>query len=183
MHFIETPIAGAWLVELEPRGDERGHFARVWCEEEFRSRGLSGRFVQCNTSRSRHRATLRGLHWQAEPHGEVKLVRCIRGAVYDVIADVRPDSPTRGRWFGAELTADGLMLLYVPAGCAHGYETLVDDSEVMYPVSTPYVASAERGVRWNDPAFDIRWPLVPQHLSAKDTAWPDFPGEASVHRR
>jgi dTDP-4-dehydrorhamnose 3,5-epimerase len=175
MTFAETSIHGAWLIKLEPRSDERGFFARVWCEQELAARGLTGRFVQCNDSQSRHAGTLRGLHYQAEPYGEVKLVRCIRGTVFDVIVDVRPDSPTYLQWYGVELSADNRRSLYVPSGCAHGYQTLVDDSEVMYPVSTMYTPEAERGIRWDDPLFAIRWPDVgARHLSPQDTRWPDF---------
>ena len=180
MRFVETSIAGAWLVHLDPLTDERGVFARVWCEDEFAARGLCGRFVQCNTSRSRLAATLRGLHWQAAPHGEVKLMRCVRArcTTSSPTSDPTP-RPTCGGW-GSSLTADTLTMLYVPAGCAHGYETLVDDSEVMYPVSAPYVAASERGLRWNDPAFGIEWPLRPAHVSPKDASWPDFARETKA---
>jgi dTDP-4-dehydrorhamnose 3,5-epimerase len=175
MTFVETSIEGAWLVELEPRSDERGFFARVWCEEEFAARGLNARFVQCNTAFSRHRGTIRGLHYQADPHGEVKLMRCIRGSVFDVVVDVRRDSSTYLHWWGIELSEENRRMVYVPAGCAHGYQTLRDDTEVMYPVSSPYTPTAERGVRWNDPLFAIRWPDVPaRHVSPKDASWADF---------
>jgi dTDP-4-dehydrorhamnose 3,5-epimerase len=175
MTFVETPIAGAWLIEPEPRSDERGFFARLWCEDAFAARGLTARFVQCNNGYSRHRGTLRGLHLQAQPYGEVKLVRCIRGAIFDAIVDVRPPSPTYLQWFGVELTADDRRMLYVPAGCAHGYQTLADDTEVLYPVSAPYTPAAERGIRWDDPLFDIRWPDAPERrLSPKDGTWPDY---------
>jgi len=175
MTFSETSIAGAWLVGLEPRSDERGFFARVWCEEAFAAHGLTTRFVQCNDGYSRRAGTLRGLHYQADPHGEVKFVRCIRGAVFDVIVDLREDSPSYLQWFGLELSADSRQMLYVPSGCAHGYQTLLDDSEVLYPVSAPYTPAAERGVRWNDPLFAIRWPEVSErHVSAKDEAWADY---------
>ena len=175
MTFEETSIDGAWLISLEPRTDERGFFARAWCEQELSTRGLTGTFVQCNDSYSRSAGTLRGLHYQAEPHGEVKLIRCIRGAVFDVIVDVRPESPSYLRWFGVELSAENRRSLYVPSGCAHGYQTLVDDSEVMYPVSTMYTPAAERGIRWDDPLFAISWPDVTErYLSPKDTRWPDF---------
>lgn len=175
MIFSETPIAGAWLIDLEPRGDERGFFARVWCERELNDRGLVSRFVQCNNAFSRRKGTLRGLHYQVEPHAEVKLMRCIRGAVFDVIVDVRPLSPTYLRWFGVELTADNRRMLYVPEGCAHGYQTLTDDSEVLYPVSAAFAPDAERGIRWNDPLFAIEWPgEVSPLVSEKDRRWPDF---------
>lgn len=173
MTFTETAVAGVWIVSQAPRGDDRGFFARMWCEEEFAARGLVSRFPQANNAYSRFAGTLRGLHYQAAPHGEVKLVRCIRGVIFDVVADVRPDSPTRGRWLGVELSAENRQMLYVPEGCAHGYLTLTDDSEVIYPVSSPYAPPSERGVRWDDPAFAIDWPLTPVHVSPKDHAWPD----------
>ena len=175
MKFVATAVAGSYLVEQSPHGDDRGFFARVWCASEFAAQGLSASFVQCNESHSRRRGTLRGLHYQAAPYGEVKLVRCIRGSIFDVLVDVRPGSPTYRRWFGAELTAANRTMLYVPEGCAHGYLTLEDDSAVMYPVTREYHAAAERGIRWNDPAFAIAWPDVgPFVLSAKDQSWPDY---------
>ncbi|HKV98482.1 MAG TPA: dTDP-4-dehydrorhamnose 3,5-epimerase [Vicinamibacterales bacterium] len=175
MRFTETTVQGAFLVDPEPRADERGFFARLWCRDEFASHGLSAEFVQCNDSFSEHRGTLRGLHYQAAPYGEVKLVRCVRGAVFDVLVDLRPDSPTYTRWFGAELTAANRRMLYVPEGCAHGYLTLEDQSEVVYPVTCAYRPDAERGVRWNDPRFGIAWPRVePMTLSPKDRQWPDY---------
>ena len=175
MRFTETPVHGAFLIDPEPRGDERGFFARLWCRDEFAAHGLTADFVQCNDSFSARRGTLRGLHYQAAPHGEVKLVRCVRGAVWDVLVDLRPDSPSYRRWFGAELSAANRRLLYVPDGCAHGYLTLEDESEVVYPVSQPYSPAAERGVRWNDPQFGIEWPLAePLTLSPKDRQWPDY---------
>ena len=135
MRFTATTVAGAFVVEPEPREDARGLFARLWDQEEFRKRGLSAAFVQCNDSFSHRRGTLRGLHWQAAPHGEVKLIRCVRGAIFDVLVDVRAGSATFGRWFGVELTPENRRMLYVPEGCAHGYLTLADASEVIYPVS------------------------------------------------
>jgi dTDP-4-dehydrorhamnose 3,5-epimerase len=174
MIFTETPVAGAYLVELELFTDERGFFARLWSLDEFGSRGLTGAFVQCNNSFSARRGTLRGLHYQAAPHEEVKLCRCIKGAVFDVVADMRPASPTYLRWYGVELTAANRHMLYVPEGCAHGYLTLEDDSEVMYSVSRAYHPDAERGVRWNDPAIGIVWPIATGlTLSPKDLRWPD----------
>lgn len=172
MRFIETPIAGAWLVEPEPRGDERGFFSRLWCRDELAARGLNGNFVQCNNSFSRSRGTLRGLHYQAPPHAEAKLVSCVRGRIFDVIVDLRGDSPTCRRWFGRELTQDNRLMIYVPEGCAHGYLTLEDASEVTYPVTAPYHASLERGLRWDDPAIGIEWPISPSVLSPKDREWP-----------
>lgn len=174
VHFIETRLAGVYLVESEPGIDERGSFARIWCEREFAARGLVGRFVQCNTSQSRRRGTLRGLHYQTAPMAEAKLVRCIKGAVFDVVVDVRPGSPTYCQWLGTELDADHPMALYVPEGCAHGFQTLVDEAEVTYPVTQYYAPEYERGVRWDDPAFRIQWPVSDLIISAKDRSWPDF---------
>jgi len=175
MKFIQTCVAGAWIIEPEPRIDDRGFFARVWDHNEFAARGLSMAFVQCNNSGSRWKGTIRGLHWQESPFAEIKLVRCTRGAVFDVVADVRPDSPTFGRWAGVELSADNRLWLYVPQLCAHGYMSLEDGSEVIYAVTAPYHPSAERGIRYNDPYFAIRWPNVGEILvSEKDRSWPDF---------
>ena len=175
MKFTETSVSGAYLVEPEPRGDDRGFFARLWCQDEFAAHGLTAEFVQCNDSFSARRGTLRGLHYQAAPYAEVKLVRCVRGSVFDVLVDLRPESPTYKRWFGAELTAKNRQMLYVPEGCAHGYLTLEDESEVVYPVSRPYHPEAERGIRWNDPQFGIAWPEAGSlTMSPKDERWPDY---------
>jgi dTDP-4-dehydrorhamnose 3,5-epimerase len=174
MIFQPTPLAGAYLIETEKRGDERGFFARMFCEQEFAKAGLVSRFVQTNNSWSAKKGTLRGLHYQAPPHAEVKLMRCIRGAIFDVIVDVRPNSPTYKKWFGAELTAENRLMMYVPEGFAHGLITLVDDTEIIYPVSAPYAPQSERGIRYNDPALAIEWPVMPGEISAKDTSWPDF---------
>jgi dTDP-4-dehydrorhamnose 3,5-epimerase len=172
--FTETPLRGAFLIDLERREDERGYFARLWCEQELQRHGLVSRFVQCNTSFSRKCGTIRGLHYQVAPHAEVKLMSCVQGAVYDVIVDLRPDSRTFRRWFGVELTAESGRMLYVPEGFAHGFQTLCDDSRVSYPVSAAYCPAAERGVRWDDPAFGIAWPETRQrHISPKDRSWPD----------
>jgi dTDP-4-dehydrorhamnose 3,5-epimerase len=175
MKLTPTPITGVYVIDLEPRGDDRGWFARVWCQRELEEAGLLGSWVQCNGSYSRHAGTLRGLHYQAAPHEEAKLIRCISGSIYDVVADVRPDSPTFGKWLGVELTAQNRQMLYVAPGVAHGYQTLEDDSEVLYPVTEFYTPSHERGVRWNDPFFSIEWPHVGNRvISAKDESWPDF---------
>lgn len=177
MIFEETPLSGAYIVRLQPVGDDRGFFARTFCEREFAERGLATRMVQSNTAFTRSSGTLRGLHYQTPPHGEAKLVRCIRGAVFDVMADVRPGSPTFRSWFGLELTADGRTMIYVPEGMAHGYLSLTDDSEIFYQVSAFYAPGAERGIRWNDPAFGIEWPDAGRlALSDKDRNWPDFSG-------
>ena len=176
MIWRETELAGAFVVESEPIEDERGWFARIYDESEFAERGLAARFVQASAAFNKESRTLRGMHYQAEPHAEAKLVRCIRGAVHDVIVDLRPASPTFKRWVAVELTAGGGRMLYVPEGLAHGYLTLEDESETLYLISAPYAPEAARGVRWNDPAFGIEWPHEPRVLSEKDKAWPDFSG-------
>jgi dTDP-4-dehydrorhamnose 3,5-epimerase len=177
MKFTELPLAGAYLVELEKRGDDRGFFARVYCNEEFKAHGLTTEFVQVNNSLSADKGTLRGMHYQLAPHEETKIVRCIRGGLYDVILDLRPDSKTFGQSYGAELTARNRKMLYVPKGFAHGFITLEDDTEAFYFVDSPYAPAAERGVRWNDAKFGIEWPLEPRVLSDKDQAYPDFDPE------
>lgn len=177
MKFHPTPIAGAHLVELERRGDDRGFFARVFCQDEFGAAGLATSFVQVNNSTSAKRGTLRGLHYQLPPSAEVKLVRCIRGALYDAIVDLRPDSASFGQWFGAELNDDNRLMMYVPRGCAHAILTLRDDTEVLYMVSATYAPGSERGVRFDDPRFSIEWPVEPVEISPKDRAWPDFDPE------
>jgi dTDP-4-dehydrorhamnose 3,5-epimerase len=175
MKFVATPVDGAYLVEPTPRVDDRGFFGRVWCTDEFAAQGLNASFVQCNDSLSRRRGTLRGLHYQVAPFSEVKLIRCVHGAIFDVLVDLRPQSPTYLRWYGAQLTGENRTMMYVPEGCAHGYLTLEDDTEVIYPVTCAYRPDAERGVRWNDPAFGIVWPEVgPLTLSPKDEGWPDY---------
>ncbi|MGA8551040.1 MAG: dTDP-4-dehydrorhamnose 3,5-epimerase [Stellaceae bacterium] len=174
MKFVPTPLAGAYLIELEKRGDHRGFFARFFCEQEFAAVGLETRFVQVNNSLTAGSVTLRGMHLQLPPAAEVKLVRCIRGALHDVIVDLRPDSPTYLKWFGADLTADNRVMMYVPRGFAHGFITLGDDTEALYLVSAFYAPQCERGVRFDDPSFGIEWPLAPIEMSAKDREWPDF---------
>jgi len=168
MIFVETPIPGAFLIDLERRGDDRGFFARAFCEQEFAAHGLVTHFVQVNNSLSAQRGTLRGMHYQLAPKAETKLVRCIRGALYDVILDLRPDSPTFGKSFGAELTAENRRMMYVPKGFAHGFITLADDTEAFYFVDEFYAPQHERGVRWDDPRFGISWPASPDVLSDKD---------------
>jgi dTDP-4-dehydrorhamnose 3,5-epimerase len=167
MTFEETPVAGLWVVGLEPRGDERGFFARVFDDREFGERGLATHWSNVNDSLSAQRGTLRGMHYQVAPAAEVKLVRCIRGGLWDVALDLRT-----GQWFGVELTAENRRMLYVPEGCAHGFLTLEDDTEVFYLTSAQYAPEHERGVRWDDPAFGIEWPFEPTVLSDKDRAWP-----------
>jgi len=174
MIFRETDVPGAYVIELETKGDERGFFARMWCRDEFEEQGLPTDFVQANTAYSRRRGTLRGLHYQAPPHAEAKLVRCIQGAVYDVVLDVRLDSDTFGVWTGVKLSQENRDLFYVPEGCAHGYLTLTDHAEVLYMVTAPYAPEAERGIRFDDPAFDITWPIDVDVISDKDQSWPNF---------
>jgi dTDP-4-dehydrorhamnose 3,5-epimerase len=174
VQFRPTPVHGAYLIDLERRGDDRGFFARFFCEREFATAGLVSRFVQINNSLTGRRGTLRGMHYQLPPSAEVKVVRCLRGALFDVALDLRPDSPSFGRWFGAELTAENRSMMYVPEGCAHGFITLQDDTEALYLVSAFYGPDEERGVRFNDPRFAIAWPIEPAEVSAKDKGWPDF---------
>lgn len=172
MTFLELPLAGAYLIELEPHRDERGQFARAWCRDEFRRHGLATDFVQGNVSVNPEAGTVRGLHYQLPPHGEVKLVRCVRGAIYDVIVDVRPASPTFLEWVGFELSPREMRMLYVPEGVAHGFQTVAPDSEINYLVSSPYAPAAGAGVRYDDPVFDIDWPLPVSRISDQDRGWP-----------
>jgi dTDP-4-dehydrorhamnose 3,5-epimerase len=172
MLIEETPIEGAYVITIEKKEDERGFFARAFCRNEFEAAGLATDLVQANVSFNYKKGTLRGMHMQLPPRGETKLVRCTRGAIYDVVADVREGSGTFKRWFGVELTSQNHRMLYVPEGCAHGYITLEDETEVMYQVSQFYTASAERGYRWDDPAFNIKWPIPPEIISAKDKSHP-----------
>jgi dTDP-4-dehydrorhamnose 3,5-epimerase len=174
MIFIETELKDATIIELERREDERGFFARTWCQHEFEEHGLVARIVQANMSYNRLKGTLRGMHFQHAPYAETKLVRAVRGAIYDVIIDLRPESPTFRRWIGVELSADNRRALYVPEGFAHGFQTLSDDADVMYQVSAFYTPGAEGGLRYNDPSFDIQWPLPVSVISDKDAAWPDY---------
>lgn len=174
MLFSPLDVHGAHLVEAEPHVDDRGSFARAWCRREFGDAGLETEFVQANVSATERAGTVRGLHYQRAPHAEAKLVRCTRGALFDVIVDVRPESPTYGEWAGVELTADGGRQVYVPAGCAHGYQTLRDGTRVFYMVSAFYAPEAEAGVRWDDPAFGVEWPMEPTAVSEKDRGWPPF---------
>ncbi len=176
MRFVRTPLAGAWVIELDELGDERGWFARTFDAEEFRARGLNPDVVQCNASFNARRGTLRGMHYQAEPHGESKVVRCVRGAIFDVAVDLRADSATRCRWHAIELSADNHIAYYLPEGLAHGFQTLTDDTEVLYQMGYPYVPEAARGVRWDDPAFAIEWPAsdAERIIAEKDRSYPDF---------
>ncbi|MEH6409398.1 MAG: dTDP-4-dehydrorhamnose 3,5-epimerase [Hyphomonas sp.] len=174
MLFQEVELLGAYLIELECRGDQRGFFARTFCAKEFEAEGLKAGFVQQNISTSAQKGTLRGLHRQTDPHAEVKVVRCVRGAIFDVIVDVRPDSPTHLKWQGFELSEHNKRQLYVPEGFLHGFQALTDDVEVTYLVSAYYSAQAETGARYNDPAFEIEWPMPPTVISDKDNSWNDF---------
>jgi dTDP-4-dehydrorhamnose 3,5-epimerase len=174
MIFNQTPLKGAFVIDLEKRGDDRGFFARAFCEKEFGSQQLCTRFCQVNNSLSAQRGTLRGMHYQLGAKAETKLVRCIRGALLDVILDLRKDSPTFGQSFSAELTAENRKMMYVPKGFAHGFITLSDNTEAFYFVDEFYAPEAERGVRWNDPRFAIKWPLEPAVLSDKDKVHRDF---------
>ncbi|MEO6607061.1 MAG: dTDP-4-dehydrorhamnose 3,5-epimerase [Aestuariivirga sp.] len=171
MKFHKTPLDGAYLVELEKRGDDRGFFARFFCEREFGAQGLETRFVQVNNSLSAKKGTLRGLHYQLPPAAEVKLVRAIRGALWDVIVDLRAGSATFGKWFGAELNDENRLMMYVPRGFGHGFITLTDDVEALYMVSEFYAPQSERGLRWDDPALAIQWPIAPTEISEKDRSW------------
>jgi dTDP-4-dehydrorhamnose 3,5-epimerase len=174
MIFKGTDIDGVWVIEPERHDDERGFFARTWEPEEFTERGLNSDLAQCSISYNRQRGTLRGLHYQAAPHEEAKLVRCTAGAIFDVAVDLRPDSPTFRDWFGVELSAENRLALFVPEGCAHGFLTLADDSEVHYQISQAYVPDAGRGVRWDDPAFAIRWPSQVVVINERDKSYADF---------
>jgi dTDP-4-dehydrorhamnose 3,5-epimerase len=172
--FAETPLRGAFVVELEKHKDERGFFARTFCVHEFKAHGLNPHFVQCNTAFNRRRGTLRGLHWQTVPKSEDKLVRVTRGAIHDVMVDLRPDSPTYLQHVAVELTIDNGRMLYIPKGFAHGLQTLVDDTEVSYQMSEFFAPECARGARWNDPAFGITWPLPDPVMNDRDRSWPDF---------
>jgi dTDP-4-dehydrorhamnose 3,5-epimerase len=173
MRLIPIPLGGAYLMELELVADERGFFARTWCADEFRQLGLNAKLAQCSISSNTRRGTLRGMHYQAEPYAEAKLVRCCSGAIYDVIVDLRPSSPTYCKWSAAELSSANRKMLYVPEGFAHGFQTLVDNTEVSYQISAAYQPEYARGVRWNDPAFGIAWPISHPILSARDRAFAD----------
>jgi dTDP-4-dehydrorhamnose 3,5-epimerase len=175
VRFVPTELPGAYVVELERHVDERGFFARAWCEDEFEATGLTSALSQSSISRNTRAGTLRGMHFQTHPHEEAKLVRCTRGSIHDVIIDLRPESPTHRRWIGVDLDADSGRALYVPEGFAHGFQTLEDETDVLYIISTPYAPGASTGVRWDDPAFGIAWPEAAERtISEKDRAWPDY---------
>jgi dTDP-4-dehydrorhamnose 3,5-epimerase len=176
MKFLPCRLAGAFVVEIEPHQDARGLFARTFCQDEFVRHGLPGQFVQCNISRNRLRGTLRGMHYQIEPAPEGKLVRCTRGSIYDVLVDLRTDSPTYTQWEAFDLSAQTARAVFIPPGIAHGFQTLEDDTEVFYQMTEFYQPDLQRGVRWDDPAFRIRWPLETVAVSERDNSYPDFCG-------
>jgi dTDP-4-dehydrorhamnose 3,5-epimerase len=174
MLFRKTKLAGVFEIDIEPKCDERGFFARTWCQQEFEANGLNPKLAQCSLSFNARKGTLRGVHFQAVPYPEAKLVRCTKGAIYDVAVDLRPQSPTYKQWVGTTLTAENRRMLYVPEECGHGFLTLEDDSEVFYQISEFYHPDLSRGVRWNDPAFGIQWPGEAEQMSDRDRAYPDF---------
>lgn len=176
VRFVPTELSGAFLIKPERHDDERGFFARTWCRDEFTEHGLAAELAQCSISRNTFAGTLRGLHFQTAPHEEVKLVRCTAGAIFDVIVDLRPGSATHAHWIGVELDAESGTALYVPKRFAHGFQTLVDGAEVLYMISEPYVPEAASGLRWDDPALGIDWPLPVRSMSERDRAWPDHRG-------
>jgi dTDP-4-dehydrorhamnose 3,5-epimerase len=180
MEFIETSLRGAYVVRLNRIEDDRGYFARGWCREEFIQHKLNPEIKQLNIGFSHKSGTIRGMHYQLAPHDEAKFVRCTRGAIYDVIIDLRAGSPTLGRWYGVELTADNGAMVYAPEGCAHGYQTLKDETETYYMTSALYVPSAVRGVRYDDPAFGVKWPVAVSAISAADRDWPDYQFSANT---
>jgi dTDP-4-dehydrorhamnose 3,5-epimerase len=172
MIFQESKIPGAWIIDIEPLHDSRGFFAMTWLPDQFSKRGMNPALVQCNLAFNSKRGTLRGMHFQRAPHAQAKVIRATRGALLDVIIDLREHSPTYRQWDAVELTADNHRMLYMPEGIAHGYLTLADDTEAYYHVSAPWVPAAESGVRWDDPAFNVRWPFVPEIVSERDSLWP-----------
>ena len=174
MKFTETKLKGAFVVEIEKLSDERGFFARSWCQKEFEAHGLNARLVQANVSYNHKKGTLRGIHYQIAPYQECKLISCTRGAIYDVIIDLRPDSPTYKQWTGVELTADSYHMFFVPEDFGHGFQTLTDETEITYQVSQFYTPGSEKGIRFDDPVFNIQWPLDAAVISEKDKNWPDF---------
>jgi dTDP-4-dehydrorhamnose 3,5-epimerase len=174
VRFAAAGLAGVYIVELDRLEDERGFFARTFCRDEFAAHGLQSNFVQCNLSFNARKGTLRGLHYQAKPHEEAKLVRCTRGALFDVVVDIRTGSPTYRKWISAELTADNGRMLYVPEGYAHGFQTIADDTEIFYQMGEAHHSASSRGMRWNDSALAIRWPLANPIVSARDAGYPDL---------
>ncbi len=174
MKFTEAKLKGAFIIEIEKLVDDRGFFARSWCQEEFEAHSLNSRLLQANVSYNRKKGTLRGMHYQMAPYQECKLIRCTRGAIYDVIIDLRPDSATYKQWTGVKLTADNYSMFYVPEDFAHGFLTLTDNTEITYQVSQFYTPGSEKGIRFDDAAFNIQWPLEVTIISDKHRTWPDF---------
>ncbi len=174
MNFIETDLKGAFVIEFEKLEDERGFFSRSWDKKQFQNHGLNSNIVQCNVSHTKKRGTIRGLHYQISPYEESKLVRCTKGKVFDVIIDLRSESSSYMKWTSVELTAENCKMIYVPEGFAHGFQTLEDDAEIFYQNSEIHMLDYERGIRWNDPIFGIKWPIVEKIISPKDKSWKDF---------
>jgi dTDP-4-dehydrorhamnose 3,5-epimerase len=174
MIFTETKLQGVFIIDIDRIEDERGFFARTWCQREFEAHGLCTLLAQCNISFNKHKGTLRGMHYQAAPYEEAKLVRCTMGALYDVIIDLRPQSPTFRQWLAVELTAGNRRMLFIPKGFAHGFQTLTDDTEVFYQMSQFYAPEYARGLRWDDPAFRVSWPAEKRIISERDRSFPDF---------
>jgi dTDP-4-dehydrorhamnose 3,5-epimerase len=179
MIYHYTPISGVFLIESERREDARGWFSRTFCAEEFSDMGMKTSFVQCSTSFNEMRGTLRGLHYQTVPYVETKLVRCVRGAIFDVVVDIRPESSTFGKWVAAELSSDDGTMFYIPEGCAHGFQTLMPNTEIFYQISTPYREEHSAGIRWNDPSLKIDWPIANPILSLKDSELPILANNAN----
>ena len=174
MIFTETKLRGAYLIEVQKNEDHRGFFGRAWCGKEFEAHGLTAKIAQINTSRTKKKGTIRGMHFQVAPYGEAKFIRCTKGRIYDVIIDLRPESPTFTQWIGNELSEDNYRMVYAPEYFAHGFVSLEDECEVYYPVTEFYTPQAERGIRWNDPAFNIKWPVPIEIFTEKDMSHPDF---------
>lgn len=174
MRFEETALPGVFVIELERHEDDRGWFARSWCREEFAAHGLPTELTQCNLSHNQRRGTLRGMHWQADPHGEAKLIRCVSGAAFDVAIDLRPDSPAYRQVFSTEISEANGRAVFLPEGIAHGFQSLNDETTLLYQMSSSYVPEAARGLRWNDPLFSIDWPLPDPIMSERDRSYPDF---------
>lgn len=174
MNIQPTSLAGVYLIDITPHTDERGLFARTWDPAIAKQNGLQEKFDYTCISTNTKKYTLRGMHYQRDPHGEVKLVRCTKGSMFDVVIDLRPDSQTFKQWFGAELSSESHRAMYIPAGCAHGFLTLEDDTEVLYAIANPFVSDASTGVRWDDPALGIKWPTKPVVISDRDAQYPDF---------
>jgi len=174
MEFLKTKLPGVFEIHIEAKPDERGFFARTWCQKEFEAQSLAGKLVQCSFSFNKQKGTLRGMHYQVAPNEETKLICCTHGAIYDVVLDLRPESPAFKKWIAVELTAQKRNMIYVPQGCAHGFLTLEDRSEVTYQMSEFQNADSARGVRWNDPAFQIQWPARVEVISGRDRTYPDF---------